>query len=125
MIPGTAATPTGIPTGKVFHAKLCFAWKVLALASEEARNAPFPSNMTKTALCSLLLPFQNQSTRFDFERKTEGADMKLSRRFETVEAEWSEFRLTRSREATKHDDRFVKEQFICTNQGHTYAADRW
>ena len=49
--------------------------------------------------------------------------MQLFRLFATGEAEWSDFRLTRSREATKHDDRFVKEQFICTNQGHTYTAD--
>jgi len=34
--------------------------------------------MTKTPLCSLLLPYQNQSIGFDFERKTEGMDMELS-----------------------------------------------
>jgi hypothetical protein len=38
--------------------------------------------------CALLPPssFQNQSGRFDFERKTKGTDMQLSRRFETGEA---------------------------------------
>ena len=38
--------------------------------------------------CALLSPssFQNQSGRFDFERKTEGTDMQLSRLFETGEA---------------------------------------
>ena len=60
--------------------------EVLALASEEARSIPFPSGMTKTAFCSLLLPCQNQSIGFDFERKTEGTDMELSRLFATGEA---------------------------------------
>ena len=53
--------------------------------------------------CALLSPssFQNQSGRFDFERKTEGTDMQLSRLFETGEAEWSEFRLTTARGLAK------------------------
>jgi hypothetical protein len=38
---------------------------------------------------------QNQSTGFDFERKTEGTDMEHSRLLETGNAKWSEFRLTR------------------------------
>ena len=51
---------------------------MLALASEEARTASFPQSVAKTALRSLLLPCQNQSIGFDFERKTEGMDMELS-----------------------------------------------
>jgi len=68
--------------------------EILAHTSEETRTAPFPSRMTKTALCSFLLPIQNQSKRFDFVRKAEETDMKLSLK---AEAKWSEFRLTPAR----------------------------
>ncbi len=37
-----------------------------------------------------------------WEGKTEGADMQLSRQLATWEAEWSEFRLTRSRASTQY-----------------------
>ena len=90
--------------------------------SGEARDTPFPPGVAKTAFCSfpllsatrtfpppgessLLLPYQNQSQCFDFERKTEGTDMELSRLFATGEAEWSEFRLTTARGLTRFGSR--------------------
>jgi hypothetical protein len=78
-----------------------FAIEKLALASEEARSTPFPQGFAKTPFCSLLLPCQNQSAGFDFERKTEGTDMELSRLFTTGKAKCSEFRLTTARGLAK------------------------
>ena len=40
-----------------------------ARTSEEAHAAPFPSNVTKTALCSLLLPSSKQSEMLCFEKE--------------------------------------------------------